>query len=84
MDGKSQNHVLHQNDVLITTLKHSIDSNSVRVTKTPEKPRSFSPCCVGLHIQTETDWQTVTRPSDTFETELANAYLVNDVRGMYV
>lgn len=42
------------------------------------------PSCTDLHIQTDTDWQTVLRPSVMFETVLANAYLVNDVKRLHV
>lgn len=40
--------------------------------------------CNGLHIQTDTDWQIVGRSSVMFETVLANAYLVNDVKRLHV
>lgn len=43
---------------------------------------ALSPSHTGLHIQTDTDWQTVLRPSEMFETTLANAYLVNNVRNV--
>lgn len=35
---------------------------------------------VGLHIHTDTDWQIVVGLSVAFETVLAYAYLVNDIK----
>lgn len=42
------------------------------------------PSCTDLHIQTDTDWQTVPRLSVMFETVLANAYLVNDAKRLHL
>ena len=67
------------------TLIQTMTAASFRITyKVCVRKKSilltFSPAPTGLHIQTDTDWKTVVRPSEMFETVLANGYLVNDIK----